>query len=177
MLSCMEQNLGPVFLNFSIDKLNQFAARIKQCLERLSHDQVWARRTENENAIGNLVLHLCGNVRQWIGSGVAGKPDVRQRDREFAERGEIQPAELWQRLERTVADAVTDLRQVPPGRLQEFVTIQSYHLTVMEAVYHVVEHFAQHTGQIILATKQFTGEDLGFYKHLSKPATHDKKTP
>jgi uncharacterized damage-inducible protein DinB len=173
----MEENLGSLFLNFSIDKLNQFTSRINECLDRLSDDQIWTRGSDNENAIGNLVLHLCGNVRQWIGSGVGGRPDIRKRNREFAARGDIQPAELRERLEGTIEDAVAILRDVPPERLREPVTIQSYHLTVMEAIFHVVEHFAQHTGQILFATKQLTGEDLGFYKHLNKTAAHPEKTP
>lgn len=173
----MQEELGCIFLRFSADKLNQFSGRIKECLGRLSYEQVWARGSENENAIGNLVLHLCGNVRQWIGSGVAGRPDIRVRDREFAACGEVQSSELWERLEGTVEDAMAVLAAVTPERLREEVTVQAYRLTVLEAIYHVVEHFAQHTGQIIHATKQLTGEDLGFYRHLSKATGHGETTP
>jgi uncharacterized damage-inducible protein DinB len=173
----MDQDLGAVFIDFSQNKLKQFASRIKDCLDKLSYEQIWARGAENENAVGNLVLHLCGNVRQWIGSGVGGRPDVRVRDREFAAREGIQPSELSQSLEETVNDAVRVIRQLPQKRLSERVTIQSYDLTVLEAIYHVVEHFAQHTGQIIFATKQLRGQDLGFYKHLNKPTANSEGVP
>lgn len=165
-----------LLLKFSADKLNQLASRIGDCLGRLGEQQVWARSGENANAVGNLVLHLCGNVRQWIISGVGGKADIRVRDREFAARGDIRPAELKERLETTIAEAVAVLGSVSSQRLLERVTIQNYESTVLEAVLHVVEHFAEHTGQILFATKQLTGADLGYYKHLAKPM-HGEKTP
>jgi len=173
----MDQDLGRLFLDCSAKKLEQFAGRIGKCLENLSYEEVWTRGTENENAVGNLVLHLSGNLRQWIGSGLGGKPDVRQRDAEFAARGELQPGDLSGRLANDAQDAVATIRAFPAERLLEKITIQGYELTFLEAIYHVVEHFAQHTGQIIFATKQFTGEDLGFYRHLSTPAPHGEKTP
>ncbi len=137
-----------IFLKFSADTLLQLSGRIDDCLGRLTYDQIWLRNSDNANSVGNLVLHLCGNVRQWIGYGVGGQPDLRDRDSEFAARGGLQPVELSQRLQ----------------------------ATILEAILHVVEHFAQHTGQIIFATKLLTGQDLGYYKHLSKPA-HFETTP
>ena len=165
-----------VFTKFSADKLEQLNSRIQDCLKKLSYEQVWRRNSDNENSIGNLVLHLCGNVNQWIGSGVAGKPDTRVRDREFAARGDVEPTELGQRLASTVDEVVKIIRSLTPERLGEQTTIQKYTITVLEAVYHVVEHFAQHTGQIMFATKLLTGQDLGYYKHLTKPA-HFETTP
>jgi uncharacterized damage-inducible protein DinB len=157
------------FLTFSAYKLAQLSGRIQDCLGRLSIEQVWTRNNDNENSVGNLVLHLCGNVGQWVGSGIGGKPDTRQRDAEFAARGDIQPAELSARLDETVAEAAGIIRNLPHGRLSEKTSIQAYDVTLMEAIYHVVEHFSQHTGQIIFATKLLTGEDLGYYKHLNQP--------
>ena len=165
-----------IFLKFSADTLLQLSGRIKDCLGRLTYDQVWLRNSDNANSVGNLVLHLCGNVRQWIGFGVGGQPDLRDRDSEFAARGGLQPVELSRRLQATISEAAGIVRNVAPGRLTEMRTIQKYDVTVMEAILHVVEHFAQHTGQIIFATKLLTGQDLGYYKHLSKPA-HFETTP
>lgn len=156
------------FLNYSAEQLLTYAGRIEDCMGRLSADQVWTRNSDNQNAVGNIVLHLCGNVRQWIISGVGGKADVRDRDSEFAARGGLQPAELIAKLKTTVNEAAEVIRAVPVERLNERKTIQKvYETTLMEAIYHVVEHFAQHTGQIIFATKLLTSEDLGYYKHLS----------
>ena len=122
------------------------------------------------------MLHLNGNLRQWIISGVGGAPDTRTRDAEFAARGGIEIAELRARLESTVREAIAAIGKVTPERIVDRVTIQKYDVTVMEAIFHVVEHFAQHTGQIIFVTKMLTGEDLGFYKHLTA-AVHAEKTP
>jgi len=165
-----------LFLKFAAGKLNQLASRIVDCLGRLSTEQIWARGSENQNAVGNLVLHLCGNVRQWILSGVAGQPDVRQRDAEFAARGGVSGPELAAQLESTVAEAVGVIKNTTAERLLERVRIQGYDVSVLEAIGHVTEHFAQHTGQIIFATKLLTGEDLGYYRHL-KAAAHGEKTP
>jgi uncharacterized damage-inducible protein DinB len=172
----MADPLDRVFLKFSVDKLRQFASRIESCLDKLSEEQIWMRGSENVNAVGNLVLHLCGNLRQWIGTGVAGKPDIRVRDREFAARGGIAAADLKERLRSTVEETAAIIEQIGTERLSDRIRVQSYDVTVLEAVYHVVEHFAQHTGQIVFATKALTGEDLGFYRHLSKPA-HTEPTP
>jgi uncharacterized damage-inducible protein DinB len=165
-----------IFLDCSAQKLRQYVDRIGQCLGKLNEEQVWARGHESENAIGNLALHLSGNVRQWIISSIGGKPDTRVRDREFSARGDIPAADLRERLQATVDEAIGVIERLTPARLVERVTIQNYELSVLEAVYHVVEHFAQHTGQIIFATKMLNGQDLGFYKHLKAPA-HTEKTP
>jgi uncharacterized damage-inducible protein DinB len=157
------------FLKYSADELQVLCNRIEDCLGRLSSERIWTRNSDNQNSVGNLVLHLCGNVRQWIISGVGGADDARDRDSEFAARGGMQPAELAAKLRSTVGDAAIVIRRVPVERLGERKVIQKiYDQTMMEAIYHVVEHFAQHTGQIMFATKLLTGEDLGYYKHLNK---------
>jgi uncharacterized damage-inducible protein DinB len=155
-----------IFVKFSAEKLEQLHGRIQDCLARLTPEQIWVRGSENENAVGNLVLHLSGNVRQWIGSGVAGLADNRQRDTEFDARGGMAPAELAELLKTRVADASGIIREVSPRRLTERILPQGYDVTVLEAIAHVVEHFSMHTGQIILLTKMLTGQDLAYYQHL-----------
>lgn len=172
----MDKSLDRLFVEFSIAKLGQLTRRIADCVGRLSEDQIWARGSENQNSVGNLVLHLCGNVRQWLISGVGGAPYLRDRDAEFAARGGASGAELARRLQETVSEAGVVLDGLTAERLCETVRIQSYENSVLDAVYHVVEHFSQHTGQIIFATKLVTGEDLGYYRHLSGK-THSESTP
>lgn len=164
------------FLTYSAEKLRQYTGRILICLDQLTPEQVWARGSENENAVGNLVLHLAGNVRQWIGSGVAGWDNVRDRDAEFAARGQLSSDELRSLLRTAVDEAIAVIEELTPERLAETIRVQGYDLSVLQAVYHVVEHFSQHTGQIIFATKLVTGGDLGFYRHLSNLA-HTEQTP
>ena len=155
-----------IFVKFSAEKLEQLHGRIQDCLARLGPEQIWTRGSEHENAVGNLVLHLSGNVRQWIGSGVAGFPDHRQRDTEFDARGGQSSAELAELLNTRVAEAAGIIRAVPAVRLTERILPQGYDVTVLEAIAHVVEHFSQHTGQVILLTKLLTGVDLAYYQHL-----------
>jgi uncharacterized damage-inducible protein DinB len=165
------------FLEFSVRKLGQLSGRIQDCLSRLTEEQIWARGGESENAAGNLVLHLSGNVRQWIVSAVGGAPDIRLRDEEFAARGGVPGAELAAILRNTVAEAGAAITALPPERLTERIHVQGYDVTVLEAIYHVVEHFSGHTGQIIYATKLFTGKDTAYYQHLKNRAAHAEQTP
>jgi uncharacterized damage-inducible protein DinB len=161
------------FLTFSAGKLMQLMDRIDCCVQKLTPEQIWMRAGTNQNAVGNLLLHLNGNVRQWILHGVGGEADQRDRDAEFAARDGAGANELLAGLRTTVEKAATLLQALPAERLMEHTQNQGYDCTVLAAIYHVVEHFAGHTFQIIYATKLSTGEDLGFYAHLSGSAPHD----
>ncbi|MCU1339538.1 MAG: hypothetical protein JWO19_5119 [Bryobacterales bacterium] len=165
------------FLNCATEKLIQLCSRIETCLGKLTPEQIWMRGAENQNAVGNLVLHLNGNVRQWILSGVGGEPDARIRDEEFAARGGIEREVLGRQLRETVDGAVAVIRSLPHSRLADHTTIQGYDVTVLKAIFHVVEHFSGHTAQIIFVTKMLTGEDLGFYSYLSKPRSQAGTNP
>ncbi len=166
-----------LFIDCSCDTLKQQAERIDDCLGRLTAEQVWARSGKSDNSIGNLVLHLCGNVTQWICSGVGGRIDHRDRDAEFAARGGVAPEELAHKLNGVVSDAVAIIRDQSGDRLTEVIHPQGYTATVMEAIYHVVEHFSGHAGQIIFATKLIVDQDLAYYKHLSKSAAPSETAP
>lgn len=165
------------FLNCAAEKLAELCGRIETCLGKLTPDQIWMRGTENQNAVGNLVLHLNGNVRQWILSGISGEHYARIRDLEFSARGGESAAALGKRLHETVDSATKLLRSLPPERLTERMTIQGHDVTLVEAIFHVVEHFSGHASQIIFITKMVTGEDLGFYSYLSKPQSNAGTTP
>ena len=94
------------FLRISIEKLRRSGSRIEDCVGRLNHDQIWTRNADNVNSVGNLVLHLCGNVRQWIGFGIGDLADQRDRNSEFAARGGLGSAELIERARNMVPDKV-----------------------------------------------------------------------
>jgi uncharacterized damage-inducible protein DinB len=165
-----------LFLQFSVDKLTQLADRIEVCMGKLTDDQIWARGRQNENAIGNLALHLAGNVGQWILSPLGNRPFSRDRDSEFAARGGFTRAELSEKLRHTVEQATQVISGLTTAQLTRMYEIQKYPVSGVEAVYHVVEHFAEHAGQIIFATKTLTGQDLGFYRHLNSTA-HAERVP
>ena len=140
--------------------------RVHYCLDQLTEDQIWWRPNKESNSIGNLVLHLCGNLRQWIMTGIGNQPDVRTRQREFDERGPVSRAELKERLQSVVEEILPVISQVGPEDLIVKRPVQVYHETVTTILIHVTEHFSYHTGQIAWITKMLTSEDLGFYKDL-----------
>jgi uncharacterized damage-inducible protein DinB len=140
-----------------------YLPKIERCLEKLTDEQIWWRANEESNSIGNLILHLCGNVRQWIICGVGGQPDHRNRDAEFAQRGVIARDELLTLLRSTLAEVDTTLRTFDPSQLLEHRKIQGNEVELLYAIFHVTEHFSMHTGQIILLTKLLTASDLRFY--------------
>ena len=160
---------GELFLKHSTAKLTQMTGYIEACLLKLSPDQIFVvqasslRRVGNppvQNSIGNLILHLSGNVRQWIGSTIGGRPDIRNREHEFSAS---QSPDVLPILKTTVSQAIEILDNLSPSRLTESVTTQDGDRSILEVIYQVVGHFQQHTGQIIFATKLLTGEDLKFY--------------
>jgi len=151
----------------SIDTLREHMARIETCFRKLTDDQIWMRGTETQNAAGNLALHLAGNVRQWTISGLGGAEDHRVRHLEFDARGGQSGAVLAQKLRATVEEAIAVIEKLTTPELLRVRVIQGYEVSGVQALLHVVEHFAQHTAQIILLTKALTGEDLGFYRHLN----------
>jgi uncharacterized damage-inducible protein DinB len=157
--------IGQAFLDQSRRYLSdQYLPKIAACVERLSAEDLWWRNDPASNSAGNLLLHLAGNMRQWIISGLGGAPDHRQRQREFDARGGGSAAELLEQLRNTVREADAVLAALRPETLLERRVIQGKDVTVMEAIYHVVEHFSMHTGQIIFLTKLRTGADLEFYR-------------
>lgn len=136
--------------------------RVAACLAQLGESDIWWRPNGASNSAGNLALHLAGNARQWIVSGLGGAPDVRKRDEEFQEQGPIAGRVLVAHLQKQVRAACEVIATLTPDDLRTEYTIQKFHVTGMDAIQHVVEHFAYHTGQIVYVTKLRLGVDLGF---------------
>lgn len=136
--------------------------KIEHCLEQLRDDDLWWRQQASHNSIQNILLHLCGNVRQWIIHGVGGAADVRQRTTEFADRQPLAKAELLARLRETLAEADRALAAFPPERLLESRRIQGFDTTVLAAVFDSVSHFVGHTHQIVYITRLRLGDAYRF---------------
>ena len=143
---------------------SEYPTKIQHCVDLLPTEAIWRRDNESANSVGNLLLHLSGNVRQWIVSGVGGAPDARLRSAEFDAREGDDGATLMARLRLALADADGVLASLDEQRLSEKRTIQGRDVSVLDAVYHVVEHFSMHTGQIILLTKRFAPGRVQFYE-------------
>lgn len=150
----------------------EYLPKIESCLRQLTDEQIWWRANEDSNSIGNLLLHLSGNARQWIVCGLGGEEDFRVRDAEFDERRVTSRAELLTSLKATVKGVDATLAEFDVGRLLDTFQIQGTSVTALEAIFHVTEHFSMHTGQIILLTKMLSGGDLGFYEVSTGKPVH-----
>ena len=160
----MSFDLASRFLDRSRHYLGvEYPAKIRAAIRAVPPDHLWWRANATSNSIGNLALHLSGNVRQWIVSGVGGAPDVRHRDAEFAAQGGSDAATLLATLDAACGDAVAVLASLTAESLGESRVIQGRETTVFAAIYHVVEHFSGHTGQIILLAKSFAPGAIRFY--------------
>lgn len=158
-----------IFLEFSRNKLlNQYWPRLKKAVETLSEEQIWWRPNEASNSIGNLILHLNGNVWQWLVASFNRLEDKRDRPAEFNATGDLSATDLLERLGETVEEAGKTLARLTPEELLATWHIQGYTVTGLAAVYQVVEHFGLHYGQIVYVTKMQEGRDLGFYSELNK---------
>ncbi len=158
-----------LFLGYSRAKLvDEYWPRLRTCVESLSEDQVWWRPNEASNSVGNLVLHLNGNVRQWLVASFNRSADERNRPAEFAQRERISKAVLLDTLGATIDDAAAVLSRLTVVDLTSTRHIQGLTVSGLHAVYQVVEHFGRHFGQIVYITKMLRGEDLGFYRELDK---------
>ncbi len=156
-------DLGQAFIDQSRDYLTgHYLPKIERSVAALTDAQIWWRPNDASNSVGNLLLHLAGNIRQWIVTGIGGAPDARARQEEFDERGPLPREEALGRLRRSIADADAVLAALPPARLTERRTIQQLDVTTLEAIYHVVEHCSMHAGQIISIAKGL-GAGLEFY--------------
>ena len=162
------ENSSPDVARAFIDRASAFLSteylpKIQRCLEQLTDEQIWSRPNEASNSIGNLVLHLCGNARQWIVSGLGDHSDRRDRDSEFKQREIIPRVELLESLQTTVREVAQVLANLDSNVVLERRTIQGKDVEVLEAIFHVTEHFSMHTGQIILLTKMLAQRDMKFY--------------
>ena len=157
------------FLRFSREELvEKLWPRLRTCVESLTDEQIWWRPNEASNSIGNLILHLNGNVRQWLVASFRQLEDVRNRPQEFSERQMIPRAALLTIMRETVTQASRVLDSLTDADLTKTYQIQGYTVSGLHAVYQVVEHFAMHYGQIVYITKLIRAQDLGFFKELDK---------
>jgi uncharacterized damage-inducible protein DinB len=156
----MQQPLADRFVGKSTALFDEFLSKIEKSVAPLADADVWWRPNEVSNSIANLLLHLNGNVTQWIVGGVGQRPYTRERQQEFDERSPTPARDLVSRLRATVQDAIAIIGRQTEASLLERRSIQGYDVTVLEAIYHVVEHFSMHTGQIIMLAKMRHDRDL-----------------
>jgi hypothetical protein len=143
-------------------ELTSALGKIRHCLGQLTEGQVWWRPYPSLNSVGNLILHLSGNVRQWIVAGLGGVADVRDRAAEFSERGPIPKEELLHRLEDVVGEARAVLERLTAQQLLEARRIQGFDVTGLGAIFDSVPHFRGHTQEIVGLTRMQLGDAYQF---------------
>jgi hypothetical protein len=156
------------------NELSSALARIKHCLGQLREEQLWWRPHPALNSIGNLLLHLCGNVRQWIVAGLGGAANERDRPAEFAERGPIPKEELLRRLEAVVQEAKAVLARQTARQLLEVRRIQGSEITGLTAIFDSVPHFRGHAQEIVHMTRVQLGDA---YRLQWQPLTPEQGAP
>jgi hypothetical protein len=167
----MDSSLSKLIAHELGDELAQALGRIEHCLGQLSDDQIWWRPAEKMNSIGNLMLHLAGNMRQWIVAGVGGAKDDRHRQGEFDERRHIPKTELLKKLKSTVSEATAALAKADAAEWQRMRRVQGFDVTGFAAALHSVSHFRGHTQEIIHLTRAQLGDR---YRYAFVPATKEQ---
>jgi uncharacterized damage-inducible protein DinB len=153
----------------------EYPIKLRHCINALPPGSAWARPDDGSNSIGNLLVHLAGNVTEWILGGVGGQTISRNRAREFAQRDGRDGPALLDDLEAVLRKADSVLAGLTAKDLERAIVIQGRQTTVVGAIYHVVEHFAMHTGQIVLLTKIYAPGKIRFYEDdggLARPTWH-----
>lgn len=149
--------------------------RIKKCLGLLNEEEVWHQPNENLNSAGNLILHLCGNARQWIVSGLKGKPDLRDRDAEFIQKGHKNKKELSDMLDQLMEEVRPVLEAMETEELLRVRAVQAFEESGLSIIIHVIEHFSYHTGQITYLTKFLKNVDTAYYGNVNLNEKGQKK--
>jgi hypothetical protein len=167
-------DVASAFIAQARQRLAADIERIKHCVEQLDDAQLWWRPQEPLNSIANLLLHLCGNLRQWIISGVGGETDTRDRPREFAERAAISKGELIGRLETVVAQVDAVLAGLEGARLLEPRRIQGFDETALSAIWNSLNHLGGHAQEIVYITRLQLGDR---YRFAWTPATPEQGAP
>lgn len=151
------------FIEQAIFRMDENTNRITKCLEELREEELWKRPNNSSNSIGNLVLHLCGNITQYIISSLGGREDLRTRDAEFAASGGLLKAELLTMLNRTTQQAKEVMSRLLSSQMLPKRSVQGFDFSAIGIIIHVVEHYSYHTGQIVFWVKLLKDKDMAFY--------------
>ncbi|MCL6266013.1 DinB family protein [Flagellimonas myxillae] len=154
-------------------RMDESLRMVKICLDKLPEDAIWKKPNSFTNSIGNLILHLCGNITQYGIASLEGLEDNRDRDKEFTMLEGYNKMELFQKLSETVAKAKLAFTNTPLRELLRKRSVQGFEFSGIGNMVHVVEHFSYHTGQIALWTKMLNDSDLGFYDGMDLNAKNE----
>jgi uncharacterized damage-inducible protein DinB len=162
----MENDLAKEFIAQSIKRIDESTGRIAKCLTAIDPADIWKQPNASLNSIGNLLLHLCGNIRQYVISALGNTSDTRHRSEEFSLQTDQSKDELMRQLADTVSEATGIIGKLDGHALAKIYQVQGFHLSGIGIIIHVTEHYSYHTGQIAFWTKLMQNKDLGFYANI-----------
>ena len=169
----MEEGFIKEFIAQALYRIDENTKKVTACLNEIEEAEVWRRPNENLNSVGNLILHLCGNIRQYAVSSLGNRKDDRDRDKEFSAHGGHSRSELIQRLSTTIEEAKNIIQRINPEELLREKQEQGYTFSGIDIIIHFIEHYSYHTGQIIFWTKFLRNKDLGFYSGVDLNAKNE----
>ena len=158
-----EARLVEELVKNALYRMDENTRMIKQSFYEISEEQLWQKPNTSLNSIANLLMHLSGNITQYIISSLGEKEDIRERDLEFSAVGGLTKSEVLKKLEDTVDTAKRVIFDATPDQLIKIRSVQGFSFSGVGIIMHAVEHYSYHTGQIAFWVKQLKEKDLGFY--------------
>ena len=159
----MNEKFIEEFIGQAIHRIDENTQKLATCMQELNESEIWKRPNLHSNSVGNIILHLCGNIHQYAISSLANSTDVRERDKEFSADGGNSGPELFRKLTDTIEQAKNVIQSTTEEELLRERKVQGYTHSGIGIILHVTEHYSYHTGQIIFWTKLLKDKDLGFY--------------
>jgi uncharacterized damage-inducible protein DinB len=169
----MLQEFANEFISQAIHRIDENTKKLTVCLSELEETDIWKRPNQNSNSVGNIILHLCGNIRQYIISSLGNAKDTRERDKEFSADGGYSKEELHKKFIATVEEAKNIIQNISNKELLRKRKVQGFYYSGIGIIIHVTEHLSYHTGQIIFWTKLVKNKDLGFYAGINLNAQNE----
>jgi uncharacterized damage-inducible protein DinB len=171
----MTSAISKEFIDQSLYRIEESTNRVIKCLEEIDEEEIWKSPNDHSNAVGNLILHFCGNLRQYIISAIRGVEDIRIRDKEFSTKTGFTKEALLNQLKNTVSGATQIIRESDDNTLLKIYSVQGFELSGIGIILHVTEHYSYHTGQIAFWTKQLKNKDLDFYAGINLNAKNETR--
>ena len=159
----MNEKFTEEFIGQAIHRIDENTQKLATCMQELNESEIWKRPNLHSNSVGNIILHLCGNIHQYAISSLGNSKDVRERDKEFSADGGNSGPELFKKLTDTIEQAKNVIQSTTEEELLRERKVQGYTHSGIGIILHVTEHYSYHTGQIIFWTKLLKDKDLGFY--------------
>ena len=169
----MTEEFVKEFIDQSITRIDENTQKLVTCLDELEEAETWKRPNQHSNSVGNIILHLCGNMRQYAISSLGNIKDTRERDKEFSADGGYSKSELLKKLSDTVEQAKNIIKNISEAELLRKRQVQGFTHSGIGIIVHVTEHYSYHTGQIIFWTKLLKDKDLGFYANINLNAKNE----